>query len=758
MYLKKSKTSVHKLFLVLCILGSGINIHAVETTKQYEDAIKKEQDAIKKVFGLPLCNWPEIGKIIEEMISNDSEIINTAKLKKMDDVIKLLNNPSKFSDDARQVVLQHAVRQGHLGVVECFLDFWGKRRMSEDERRMSKENVVQLLIDAAYYGQNDIVQRLLALNGDHQLTLVDVDNALTWAAQGGKEGVVERLMEWRRDNENIQDIHNVVKQAAYQGQYNAVRHLLGLHGDNAHVRQALLGAATGGHEYIVDDLLSHYNQNLDQEDVAAALRGAAENGRLGVVKSLLDVQGDRRMEGVDVMIAFRAAAAHQNYIDYYHPSAFYIPADHQHYRTPTELSKDGMRYNDHRYGTGQGQSIYQSNYGAGQGQFLYKAVFHKTKDRILKDYFLAKHHREITQHHPADVVQYLLDLRDNRGLKRDDVRGALQHAAQNGNLEIVNCLLNINDGRRLDNDDVGMALTGAAENGRLEIVNYLLNIHDGRRLDNDHVGYALTGAAENGRLEIVNHLLNINDGRRPISFYARSLARAAERGHDPVVTALRDGICNEYRNPEVIEGLNDDPIIASLAFNGQLNSDILGRILAACSSDEQILRIFSTGFDNPDARLFNQAFINVSQMMQEDGQGDVANGLKTYLLYSTLDPQYVMDLVASRQDGAEDPALLTYILNLFVDDRGGISAEAARQLVVDLTDSSSKALLQMHQSDGNFSRIPKYGHSGGVVREIAKYIPSFSADIGNKRAIASNELAARVWCRLYGGQNNDQNQ
>ena len=160
MNLKKSKTSVHKLFLALCILGSGIHVHAVESST-----------GASTTDGAETINTFVRPNSVEQA---DRMLVDAARAGNVDLVDRLLECGFETVRDA----FQNAEREGN------------KDTMSESEGH--NDFVKELL---QYRRHNDFVRQLLQLNSNCWVSQSGVRDAFKSAVRNGRVGVMNRLLQ-----------------------------------------------------------------------------------------------------------------------------------------------------------------------------------------------------------------------------------------------------------------------------------------------------------------------------------------------------------------------------------------------------------------------------------------------------------------------------------------------------------------------------------------------------------------------------------
>jgi len=154
---------------------------------------------------------------------------------------------------------------------------------------------------AAFFAIEEVVSAVLDMREwDVNATDCSGNTALTWAAMGGHDGVVRRLLEQKGINPDQADTKygwTPLSRAAVNGREGIVKMLLERQDvnpgqpDTCCGRAPLSLAAENGHEGIVKMLLERKGVNPDQPDTKygrTPLSLAAENGHEGIVKMLLE--------------------------------------------------------------------------------------------------------------------------------------------------------------------------------------------------------------------------------------------------------------------------------------------------------------------------------------------------------------------------------------------------------------------------------------------------------------------------------------
>ena len=142
-----------------------------------------------------------------------------------------------------------------------------------------------------------------------------------------------------------------------------------------------------------------------------------------------------------------------------------------------------------------------------------------------------------------EVVKLLLNLKGDREINvHAHDNGALKSACIRGHLNIVKLLLNLSNDKKINvhfNDED--AFITACCNGHVDIVEFLLNLPNDRRI-NVHAGnsYGFILACEHGHLEVVKLLLRLSNDRRVNVHVNNNMAfeGACENGHLEVVKLL----------------------------------------------------------------------------------------------------------------------------------------------------------------------------------------------------------------------------
>ena len=200
MNLKKSKTSVRKLFWAVCILGSGINIHAVESST-----------GTSKIFVRPNSVEEADRMLLEAAWKGDVEL--------MERLIQA-GNP-QVTQQAVQKAFENAARYRNENVVSWLL------REVTDERRVTQQPVQEAFGVAARNGRTDMMEELLELNDGRKVTAQTVQEAFEHAARYEHTNMMEELLELNDGRKvTAQTVQSTLLAAAENGSEQTVKYLL----------------------------------------------------------------------------------------------------------------------------------------------------------------------------------------------------------------------------------------------------------------------------------------------------------------------------------------------------------------------------------------------------------------------------------------------------------------------------------------------------------------------------------------------------
>ena len=263
---------------------------------------------------------------------------------------------------------------------------------------------------------------------------------------------------------------------------------------------------------------------FDQVDVHAgyelAFRRACENGNTKVVNFLLSLEGDRRIDvhtkgninfevEVGDELAFKVFNADIRVGD---EMAFRNACYYGHMEViKLLLSLEGDRRIDVHAGY---NSALKSACEGGHLDVV-KLLLSLSDDRRI-DVHINYEDAFVTAccNGHLDIVKLFLSLEGDR---RIDVHArnefAFELACDRGHLEVIKLLLSLSDDRRINvHARDNTAFIWACESGRLEVVKLLLSLTDDRRIFVNNDPFLI--ACYKGRLEVVKLLLNLPDDRR----------------------------------------------------------------------------------------------------------------------------------------------------------------------------------------------------------------------------------------------------
>ena len=289
MNLKKSKTSIRKLFVALCVLGSGIHVHGVEKTTSVQ-SVKTSVIPANMNIKFDTTSHMFFDAARNGDVSRMSELLNTLlSIDGRDEAGK-----SRFMDWA----LAEAAANGQQKVMRMIVDWKNdhpKIYCSNDHRKVTKWGLGQAFRVAARYGHQDIMQWLLnEVLTNSEVIQEAVNGAFTSATKGGHQEIMQWLL--KEVSEDIRVPQRTVDHALKSAVFS---------NEPERVMKWLLN------EVPVDRKLTQQVVNKVFEDVAEHIMGMdAEKSKPEEFMEWLlkEVTDERRVTKQTVQDAFVAAA------------------------------------------------------------------------------------------------------------------------------------------------------------------------------------------------------------------------------------------------------------------------------------------------------------------------------------------------------------------------------------------------------------------------------------------------------------------
>ena len=141
----------------------------------------------------------------------------------------------------------------------------------------------------------------------------------------------------------------------------------------------------------------------------------------------------------------------------------------------------------------------------------------------------------------VEVLQFLMDLGDDRIDPSARDNRAFRWAAENGHVEVLQFLMDLEDERIDPSVNNNQAFRMTAEKGHVEVLQFLTDLGDERIDPSAEDNYAFRWAAVKGHVEVLQFLMDLGDDRiDPSAGYNYSFRRAAADGHVEVLQFLMD--------------------------------------------------------------------------------------------------------------------------------------------------------------------------------------------------------------------------
>ena len=197
----------------------------------------------------------------------------------------------KMNQETRDFI--QACKEGDIDEVRRLLTLDGKHRVdvhAEDEAAFRK---------ACWYNHESVVRLLLELEGERRIDVHAKDEyAFRWACHEGKESIVRLLLALEGDRQvDVHADNDYGRETSFRvacrfGYESIVRLLLGLEGDRK------IDVNAEGDCYIKDhDSEREKDDDYDEvEGAPSAFGWACEEGHESVVRLLLDLEGDQRID------------------------------------------------------------------------------------------------------------------------------------------------------------------------------------------------------------------------------------------------------------------------------------------------------------------------------------------------------------------------------------------------------------------------------------------------------------------------------
>ena len=274
MNLKKSKASVHKLFWALCILGSGIHVHAVESSTE-----------ARKVFVRQLNKNIDVFVRHKKVHEADRRFCDALKKRDLELMKELIRDEST---DGK--VSQETVNDAFIAVTWTKVNSLGEDIMNwllkevPQERQVTQKTVNHVFHYADLNYKFDTIKRrmnwlLKEVSDERQVTPETVNGTFSWAAKDGNVDAMNWLLKEVPQERKVtaQTVGDALNRAARMGHEGVVQYLTSdeclVKPKNGAVESALLGAAEHGHTKTVKYLLSHNRINIDQQVLQDAFDG-----------------------------------------------------------------------------------------------------------------------------------------------------------------------------------------------------------------------------------------------------------------------------------------------------------------------------------------------------------------------------------------------------------------------------------------------------------------------------------------------------
>jgi ankyrin repeat protein len=500
-------------------------------------------------------------------------------------------------------VLDGAAEDGHTEVVELLLAHDpGLVDLPGYEGRTA-------LMAAAVNDRPELVRLLLAHGADPALREPEGTRALDWACQRGHQGIAELLL---AHDPTLLDLSGYAQRssliaAACNGHAETVAWLLA-RGADARLRahegtRALDWAAQEGHLSVVERLLAHDPGLLDLPGFRerTALAAAADNGHAQMVALLLARGSDARRRCTDGThtLDWAAQNGHEAVVELllaHDPDLLDLPGRAE--RTALIAAAGGGH-----------ESLVARLLGLGADPRR-----RESDGTHALDWAAQKGHLEVVRrllaHDPG-----LVDLQGFGG------RTALLAAAASHRPEVVSWLLAQGADVRARTADGGGALDGAAQNGDVAVLDLLL-AHDPGLLQEPgyHDRPALSAAASAGQLEAVRLLLTRGaDARRCEPSGTHALDWAAQEGHQQVVEMLL------AHDPLLVDlpGYGGRTALIAAAANGHAP---LVQLLLACGADARVRRASGShaldgAAENGHAAVVRLLLVHEAALLELPGHG-----------------------------------------------------------------------------------------------------------------------------------------
>ncbi len=276
--------------IVEILLDNGANIDA--TNKYNQTALMRAaSQGCTNVVEILLKRSPNFN--VRERDDRYTAIMESARHGHTDIFKILLERGAYFDSADEEEVFRNSARDGHRDIVDIILE----RGVNIDARDFSGQTA---LIKAARCGRKGIVELLLDRGADVDARGKEGHTALTEAVDSGNMDTAKILLNAGADVNltgrygktalcilaNFSRIPDMVvaKDLLDKGADVNIK------GDYSH--RAIIGAAGNGHTDLVIILLDVAGHCINVEDKCEALREAAREGRVGVVKALLESGAD----------------------------------------------------------------------------------------------------------------------------------------------------------------------------------------------------------------------------------------------------------------------------------------------------------------------------------------------------------------------------------------------------------------------------------------------------------------------------------
>ena len=384
------------------------------------------------------------------------------------------------------------------------------------------------LLNAAWIGNNQVVQLLLDLGVNVDCTNEQGSTALMLATECGYEPIVQTLLSSGL-NVNIQDSYGwtALMLASHNGHFQLAELLLNKQANVNHTANngatALMIASQNGHFQVAGLLLNKQaNVNLKEADGWTALMLASQNGHFQIAELLLNKQANVNHTANNGATALMNASqngyvqvtelllnkqANVNHTANNGATALMLASKNGHFQV-TDLLLNKQANVNHTANNGWTALMLASHNGNFEVMELLLNKQANVNNHIANNGATALMLASQNGHFQA--VELLLNKAANVNHTAKNGSTALMLASQNGHIQVTELLLNKQATVNHTANNGWTALMLASQNGHFQVTELLLNKQADINVTNNNGWTALMLASQNGHFQIVELLLDAN--------------------------------------------------------------------------------------------------------------------------------------------------------------------------------------------------------------------------------------------------------